>query len=63
MIHRLDFRHMSPRPIHPRAKSEDQENFRQLALAVLPEGVSGKDVLVYFQDEARIGQKGMLSRV
>ena len=67
MIHRLDFRHMSPRPIHPRAKPEDQENFRQnfqqLAMAALPEGVSGKDVLVSFQDEARIGQKGMLSRV
>jgi len=67
MIHCLDFRHMSPRPIHPRAKPEDQENFRQnfqqLAMAALPEGVSGKDVLVYFQDEARIGQKGMLSRV
>ena len=67
MIHRLDFRHVSPRPIHPRAKPEDQEdfrrNFRQLAMAALPEGVSGEDVLVYFQDEARIGQKGMLSRV
>ena len=67
MIHRLDFRHVSPRPIHPRAKPEDQENFRgnfsRLAQSVLPDGVSSENVLVYFQDEARIGRKGMLSRV
>ncbi len=67
MIRRLDFRHVSPRPIHPRARPEDQENFRQnfreLAMAALPDGVSGEDVLVFFRDEARIGQKGMLSRV
>lgn len=67
LIRRLGFRHVSPRPIHPRAKPEDQEafrqNFRQLAQSVLPESVVSEDVLVYFQDEARIGQKGMLSRL
>ena len=72
MIRRLDFRPVPPRPIHPRpihpwARPEDQEPFRQdfreLALAALPDGVSGEDVLVFFQDEARMGQKGMLSRV
>ena len=67
MIRRLGFRHVSPRPIHPRARPQDQEtfrqNFRELAIAALPDGVSGEDVLVFFQDEARIGQKGMLSRV
>ena len=67
MLHRLDFRHVSPRPIHPRTTLEDQEDFRnnfsQLARALLPDGVSREDVLVFFQDEARIGQKGMLTRV
>ncbi len=67
MIRRLGFRHVSPRPIHPRAKPEDQalfrENFKALAAAALPDDVSGEDVCVFFQDEARIGQKGMVSRV
>ena len=67
MLRRLGFRHLSPRPIHPKANPEAQEEFRntfsRLVRDILPEGVSGEDVLVYFQDEARIGQKGMLSRV
>ncbi|MDE0524650.1 MAG: IS630 family transposase, partial [Boseongicola sp.] len=64
---RVGFRHVSPRPIHPKADPEAQKAFRngfaQLAEAAVPDGVSTEDVLVYFQDEARIGQKGMLSRV
>ncbi len=67
MTRRLDFRHVSPRPVHPQAKPEDQESFRQnfraLAIAALPDGLSSEDVPVFFQDEARIGQKGVLSPV
>ena len=67
MLRRLGFRHLSPRPIHPKTKPEAQEyfrnNFRQCVQEVLPENVLSEDVLLYFQDEARIGQKGMLSRV
>ena len=65
LIRRLDFRHVSPRPVHPKADPEAQEEFRngfaQLAEAAVPDSVSTEDVLVYFQDDARIGQKGMLS--
>ena len=50
MIHRLDSRHVSPRPVHPRAMPEDQENFQanfsQLPQSVLPDGVSSENVLV-----------------
>ena len=64
---RIGFRHVSPRPIHPKADPEAQEEFRngfsRLAEEAVPDNVSTEDVLVYFQDEARIGQKGMLSRV
>ena len=64
---RISFRHVSTRPVHPKAKPEAEEEFRKgftrLAEEAVPDGVSLGDVLVYFQDEARIGQKGMLSRV
>jgi len=67
MLRRLGFRHLSPRPIHPKANPEAQEcfrhNFSQLVQETLPGNVPGEDVLLYFQDEARIGQKGMLSRI
>jgi len=67
MLRRLGFRHLSPRPIHPKANPEAQEcfrhNFSQLVQEILPGNVPGEDVLLYFQDEARIGQKGMLSRI
>ena len=67
LIRRLGFRLLSSRPIHPKADPEAQEEFRQgfsnPARRAIPEGVSPGDVLVHFQDEARIGQKGMLSRV
>ena len=53
--------------MHPKADPQAQEEFRhdfaRLAEASLPDGRPVEDVLVYFQDEARIGQKGMLSRI
>ena len=65
--HRPGFRHVPPRPVHPWTNLEEQEDFRsnlsQLAKAGLPDGVSSEDVLVFFRNEARIGQKGVLSRV
>ncbi len=67
LVRRTGFRHMSPRPVHPRADPLEREGFRRdfsrLAREAVPDGVAPEDVLVYFQDEARIGQKGMLSRV
>ena len=67
LIHRLGFRHVSPRPVHPKAKPQAQEEFRrnfaQLVREAVPDDVSMDNVLVHFQDEARVGQKGILSRV
>ena len=67
LIHRLGFRKISPRPVHPKADLQAQEHFRNnfsfLAISALPEGMDPASVDIYFQDEARIGQKGMLTRV
>ena len=50
------------RPI-PAPREEFRSNFKELARKVLPGGVSPESAGVRFQDEARIGRKGMLSRV
>ena len=67
MVRALGFRKMSARPLHPKADRqrwvEFRREFSRLAADSLPDNVSPGDVLVCFQDEARIGQKGMLIRV
>ncbi len=67
LIRRLGFRSLSPRPIHPKADPEAQEIFRhtfsELAAAAVPEAVDPERVEIWFQDEARAGQKGMLARL
>ena len=40
-----------------------KNNFTEHVLGVLPEGISLKDVWIWFQDETRIGQQGSLSRL
>ncbi len=66
-VRRPGFRHMSPRPVHPRADPAAREGFGgdsvRLAREAVPDGVAPEDVPVYLQDGARVGQKGMLSRV
>ena len=67
LLRGLGFRKLSPRPVHPKADPQAQEDFRRgfsgLASAALPEGTDPSSVDVWFQDEARVGQKGMLTRV
>ena len=67
LMHSLGFRKLSPRPIHPKADPQKQEDFRKnfktLVASALPEGVDLASVHLCFQDEARIGQKGMPARV
>ena len=67
MIRSMGWRKLSPRPIHPKADRRRQEefrsNFKALAKEALPAGVDPADADLFFQDEARIGQKGMLTRV
>ena len=66
-IRRLGFRKLSPRPFHPKVDIRLQEEFRRdfhrIAKDHLPPGMDVNRVDVWFQDEARIGQKGMLSRI
>ena len=40
-----------------------QKNFAERVTAVLPEHARGKPIEVWFQDEARVGQQGTLTRV
>ncbi len=67
LMRALGFRRLSPRPLHPKADPDAQEEFRSgfsaVATASLPEGTDPASVDVWFQDEARLGQKGMLTRV
>jgi transposase len=66
LLHRLDFSSLMPRPQHEQANPEVQEFFKEIVVeqidaiaAAHPE----KEVHTYFQDEARFGQKGTITRV
>ena len=67
LIRALGFRRLSPRPLHPKADQQKQEDFRNgfsaIAMDALPDGIDPARVDVWYQDEARLGQKGMLTRV
>ena len=71
LLRREGFRFVSGRPEHPRgcaaARSAFRSGFRSLVTARLrsafgADGVS-RPMEVWFQDEARVGQKGMMSRL
>jgi hypothetical protein len=63
----LGFRWLSVRPQHPKADVGAQEafqkNFPDAVAAARPEAAKGKPLEVWFQDEARVGQQGTLTRV
>ncbi len=65
LLRRLGFRHMSPRPLHPKAElaaqDEFRKNFRELAEEAA--GDATRPIEIRVQDESRVGQQGMLSRV
>ena len=67
LLRRLGFRHVSARPLHPKAdeakQAEFRANFTQLVKDTVGKDGRGQPVEVWFQDEARIGQKGILERV
>ena len=58
---------LSVRPAHPQsdpaAQAAFKKNFAQLVAAALPPEARGKPLEIWFQDEARIGQQGTLTRV
>ena len=67
LIHRSGFQNLTPRPIHPKENPVAQEIFRRefgtLAMKAALAGVATEKVEIGFQDKARAGQEGMLSRV
>ncbi len=67
LLRRLGFRHLSPRPRHPKTETRKQEAFRSDFQTLVEEAAgperAERPLEIWFQDEARIGQKGMLSRV
>ena len=67
LVRSLGFRCQSPRPIHPKADLARQEafrrGFRETVEAALPGPVTFGQCEIWFQDEARAGQKGMLARI
>ena len=66
ILRRLGLVRLSARPHHPRSDAEAQavyKNFADLARARLPDEALGKPPEIWFQDEARVGQQGTLTRL
>jgi transposase len=68
-LRRLRLTKMTARPFHPKkneaAQEEFKENFKDIVEAALPDEVKEKGLPIefWFQDEARVGQQGTLSRM
>src|SRR6266436_3918346 len=66
LLHRLDFSSLMPRPQHEQANPEVHEFFKEIVVEqidAIAEAHPEKEVRTYFQDEARFGQKGTITRV
>lgn len=66
LLHRLGYSDLMPRPHHEKANPEVQEFFKEIVvepIAAIAADHPGQDVLVYFQDEARFGTQGTITRV
>ena len=67
LLRALDFRRISVRPQHPQsddvAQEAFQKDFPELAAAAIPEPARDKPVEIWWQDEARVGQQGTLTRI
>ena len=66
LLHRLGYSSLMPRPRHEQANPEVQELFKEIVVEQI-EAIAAahpeEEVHTYFQDEARFGQKGTLTRV
>jgi transposase len=66
LLHRLDYSSLMPRPQHEQTNPEVQEFFKEIVVEQIGAIVAAhpeKEVQTYFQDEARFGQKGTITRV
>ena len=67
MLQRAGFRFLTGRPVHPKADAGRQRVFvagfeAQVTSKPRPEALAGP-VEIWFQDKARVGQKGMTTRL
>jgi transposase len=67
LLHKLNFSRISVRPPHPKtdlaAQQTFKKNFADMATAAIPPERAGGPIEVWFQDEARVGQQGTVSRI
>ena len=67
MLRRAGFRFVSGRPVHPKADARRQgafvAGFEARVRSMLSSEALAGPIEIWFQDEARIGQKGMTTRV
>jgi putative transposase len=66
LLHRLGYSDLMPRPHHEDANPEVQEFFKEIVVEQIDAIAADhpdKEVRVYFQDEARFGTQGTITRV
>jgi len=66
LLHRLGYSDLMPRPHHEDANPEVQEFFKEIVaeqIDAIAADHPGREVRVYFQDEARFGTQGTITRV
>ena len=67
MLRRAGFRFTTGRPVHPRADAARQERFvtgfEATLMSTLGSEALAGPIEIWFQDEARVGQRGMTTRV
>jgi transposase len=66
LLHRLGYSDLMPRPHHEDANPEVQELFKEIVVEqidAITAGHPAEEVRVYFQDEARFGTQGTITRV
>ena len=65
LLHRLDSSSLMPRPQHEQANPEVQEFFKEIVeqIDAIAAAHPEEEIHTYFQDEARFGQKGTITRV
>jgi transposase len=66
LLHRINYSSLMPRPQHEQANPEVQEFFREIVVEqidAIAEAHPDQEIRIYFEDEARFGQKGTITRV
>ena len=66
LLHRINSSSLMPRPQHEPANPEVQEFFKEIVVEqidAIAEAHPDQEIRTYFEDEARFGQKGTITRV